>query len=49
MILSILKSITRCGKLEEIAGVEYARLLDVSRPTLYRYIKEFEGGREKAR
>ena len=27
---------------EEITGVEFARLLDVSRPTLYRYIKEYE-------
>lgn len=29
-------------KSEEITGVEFARLLDVSRPTLYRYIREFE-------
>jgi predicted transcriptional regulator YheO len=30
-------------KNEEITGVEFARLLDISRPTLYRYIREFEG------
>jgi len=29
---------------EEITGVEFARLLDVSRPTLYRYIREYEKG-----
>jgi len=29
-------------KKEEITGVEFAKLLDVSRPTLYRYIKEYE-------
>jgi DNA invertase Pin-like site-specific DNA recombinase len=29
-------------KSDEITGVEFAKLLDVSRPTLYRYIKEFE-------
>ena len=31
-------------KSEEITGVEFARLLDVSRPTLYRYINEYEKG-----
>jgi DNA invertase Pin-like site-specific DNA recombinase len=29
-------------KNEEITGVEFARLLDVSRPTLFRCIKEYE-------
>jgi DNA invertase Pin-like site-specific DNA recombinase len=29
-------------KNDEITGVEFARLLDVSRPTLYRYVREFE-------
>jgi len=29
---------------KEITGVEFAKLLDVSRPTLYRYIKEYEKG-----
>jgi len=29
-------------KNEEITGVEFARLLNVSRPTLYRYVREFE-------
>jgi len=29
-------------KNEEITGVEFAKLLGVSRPTLYRYIKEYE-------
>ena len=29
-------------KSEEISGVEFARLLDISRPTLYRYVREFE-------
>jgi len=29
-------------KSDEITGVEFARLLDVSRPTLYRYIREFD-------
>ena len=29
-------------KNEEITGVEFARLLNVSRPTLYRYLKEYE-------
>jgi len=27
---------------KEITGVEFAKLLEVSRPTLYRYIKEYE-------
>jgi DNA invertase Pin-like site-specific DNA recombinase len=27
---------------KEITGVEFARLLDVSRPTLYRYIRGYE-------
>jgi len=29
-------------KNEEITGVEFAKLLDVRRPNLYRYIKEYE-------
>ncbi len=29
-------------KSEEISGVEVARLLDISRPTLYRYVREHE-------
>jgi len=29
---------------KEITGVEFAKLLEVSRPTLYRYIREYEGG-----
>ena len=29
-------------KEKEITGVEFARLLNVSRPTLYRYIREYE-------
>ncbi len=33
-------------KAEEITGVEFARLLDVSRPTLYRYIKEHESDKK---
>lgn len=31
-------------KSEEITGVEFAKLLEVSRATLYRYIKEYEQG-----
>ncbi len=31
-------------KNEEITGVEFAKLLEVSSPTLYRYIREFEEG-----
>ena len=29
---------------KEITAVEFAKLLDVSRPTLYRYINEYESG-----
>jgi len=40
--LQALRNILRCGKMKRITGVEFARLLDVSRPTLYRYVREFE-------
>ncbi len=41
-IPSSFKKYYEMWKNEEITGVEFARLLDVSRPTLYRYVREFE-------
>ncbi len=41
-IPSSFKKYHEMWKNEEITGVEFARLLDISRPTLYRYIREFE-------
>jgi len=43
-IPSSFKKYHEMWKNDEITGVEFARLLNVSRPTLYRYIKEFESG-----
>ena len=41
-IPAVFKKYYEMWKNEEITGVEFARLLNVSRPTLYRYIKEYE-------
>ena len=41
-IPSSFKKYFEMWKNEEITGVEFAKLLGVSRPTLYRYIREYE-------
>jgi len=41
-IPSSFKKYYEMWKDEEITGVEFARLLDVSRPTLYRHINDYE-------